>query len=825
MLNDLRYALRQLFKSPWFTIVAVLTIALGIGANTAIFSVVSGVLLHPLPYPNADRLVTLYQDEPNFDKGSISYPNFLDWQRMNRSFDAMAAYRPEEYNLSGEGEPEHLQGEMISGGFFEMLGVKPLLGRTFRSEDDHRGAAPTAMISEGLWRRKYGAARNIIGQRLIVDGVGRTVIGVVPAAFLMQIQNFQENRALNDIYTPIGEFNEPAFYAERSSGWGMCGIGRLRSGITLVSARQDMGRVARELAADYPAADSKIGVNVVPLKEEMVGDMRRPLLVLLGAVTFVLLISCVNVANLLLARSTSRQREFAIRLAIGAGQLRLMRQLLTESIVLALIGGGLGLLLAQFGTAAAVAAVPRTVPRAEEIGLDYRVLIFTALSSLAAGIIFGLAPAFRVRRANVGGALKESGRGVAGTRSRMQRVFVMAEMALAVVLLVGAGLMIRTLIVLWALDPGFNPRGVTTFMISPDPAAVRQDPAAILAFLRKIHEQIASAPGMEAVSLSWGATPMNSDNERHFWFDGRPKPAYLGDMPVSLTYLVEPDYRKALQISVRRGRFLEDSDNEHGPTVAVIDETLADKYFRGQDPIGKYLDLDTNPNRPNKRPRARIVGIVNHINQWGLDADAAHPLHAQLYLPIAQLSDLKLRYGVSGLTIYARGTGGVAPDFEMLRRRLLSSDRGLVVFEGQPMEQVVLRTLANKRFTMTLLAAFGALALVLASIGIYGVLSYLVGQRTQEIGIRMALGAARLDVLRMILTDGARLTAAGIGIGVAAALALTQVMSSLLFGVRPTDFATFGLVILALCSIALAACYLPARRAMQIDPILALREE
>jgi predicted permease len=537
------------------------------------------------------------------------------------------------------------------------------------------------------------------------------------------------------------------------------------------------------------------------------------------------LISCVNVANLLLARSTSRQREFAIRLAIGAGQLRLMRQLLTESIVLALIGGGLGLLLAQFGTAAAVAAVPRTVPRAEEIGLDYRVLIFTALSSLAAGIIFGLAPAFRVRRANVGGALKESGRGVAGTRSRMQRVFVMAEMALAVVLLVGAGLMIRTLIVLWALDPGFNPRGVTTFMISPDPAAVRQDPAAILAFLRKIHEQIASAPGMEAVSLSWGATPMNSDNERHFWFDGRPKPAYLGDMPVSLTYLVEPDYRKALQISVRRGRFLEDSDNEHGPTVAVIDETLADKYFRGQDPIGKYLDLDTNPNRPNKRPRARIVGIVNHINQWGLDADAAHPLHAQLYLPIAQLSDLKLRYGVSGLTIYARGTGGVAPDFEMLRRRLLSSDRGLVVFEGQPMEQVVLRTLANKRFTMTLLAAFGALALVLASIGIYGVLSYLVGQRTQEIGIRMALGAARLDVLRMILTDGARLTAAGIGIGVAAALALTQVMSSLLFGVRPTDFATFGLVILALCSIALAACYLPARRAMQIDPILALREE
>ena len=827
MWNDLRYALRQLFKSPGFTIVAVLTIALGIGANTAIFSVVSGVLLHPLPFPDAGRLVTLYQDEPNFDKGSISYANFLDWQRMNRSFESMAVYRPEEYNLSGmsEGEPEHIQGEMISAGFFGILGVKPLLGREIGSEDDHRGAAPAAMISEGLWRRKYGAARNIIGRRVVVDGVGRTVIGVVPAGFHLHIQNFEENQTPIDLYTPIGEFNEPAFYADRSSGWGTDGIGRLKGGMTLESARRDMARVARELAADYPAVNSKIGVNVVPLKEAMVGDMRLPLLVLLGAVSCVLLISCVNVANLLLARSISRQREFAIRLAMGAAQSRLVRQLLTESVLLALLGGGLGLLLAQFGTAAALAAAPHTVPRVEEIGLDYRVLLFTIVSSLAAGIIFGLAPALRMRSANLGGALKESGRGVAGTRSRTQRVFVVAEMALALVLLVGAGLMIRTLIVLWGLDPGFNPRGVTTFVISPEPGAVRQDPAAILGFVRQIHERIASAPGVQAVSLSWGATPMHSDNERHFWFAGRPKPAYLGDMPVTITYLVEPEYRKALGISVLRGRFLEEGDNEHGPAVAVIDESLAEKYFRGQDPIGQYLDLDTNPNRPSQRPRARIVGVVNHVNQWGLDADAAHPLHAQTYLPITQLSDLKLRYGVSGLNVYVRGTGGVAPDFQMLRRRLLSFDRGLAVFEGQPMEQVVLRTLANKRFTMTLLAVFGALALVLASIGIYGVLSYLVGQRTQEIGIRMALGAARFDVLRMILTDGARMTAAGIGIGIAVALALTQLMSSLLFGVRPTDLATFGLVILGLCSIALTACYLPARRAMRIDPMLALREE
>ena len=430
MLNDLQYALRQLFKSPAFTIVSILTIALGIGANTAIFSVVNGVLLNPLPYPNAGRIVSMFEKIPNFDNGSISYPNFLDWQRMNRSFSAIAAYRPTAYNLSGEGEPEHLQGEMISAGFFEILGVNPILGRTFRTEDDHRGAAPTAMISEGLWRRKFGAMRNIIGQRLIVDGVGRTIIGVTPSSFRLRIQNFQRGTSLNDIYTPIGEYNEPQFYADRGAGWGMDAIGRLKPGMTLELARQDMDRVSRELTAAYPNVDSNEKANLIPLKEEMVGDMRLPLLVLLGAVSFVLLISCVNVANLLLARSTSRQREFAIRFAIGASQLRVIRQLLTESILLALAGGGLGLLLAQFGTAAALAAVPHTLPRAEEIGLDLRVLIFTTLASLAAGTIFGLAPALNIRRVNIGGALKETTRTATGSRSRTQRTFVIAEMAL-----------------------------------------------------------------------------------------------------------------------------------------------------------------------------------------------------------------------------------------------------------------------------------------------------------------------------------------------------------------------------------------------------------
>ena len=431
----------------------------------------------------------------------------------------------------------------------------------------------------------------IIGQRLIVDGVGRTIIGVVPSSFRLRIQNFQKGTPLNDIYTPIGEYNEPQFYADRSAGWGMDAIGRLKPGVTLEQARGDMERVSRRLTAMYPQFDSNEKANLIPLKEEMVGDMRPVLLVLLGAVGFVLLIACVNVANLLLARSTSRQREFAIRLAVGAGQTRIVRQLLTESILLALIGGGVGLLLAEFGTAAAIAAVPQTVPRAEDIGLDLHVLLFTVLVSLAAGIVFGLAPAWKMRRANIGATLKEGGRTVPGTRSRTQGVFVVLEMALALVLLVGAGLMIRTLFVLWGLDPGFNPRGVMTFSVSPQPSLAKETPAAIRAFFRQMHDQLVSTPGVKAVSLSWGASPMGSDNENYFWFVGRPKPAHLTDLPMALMYVVEPDYLKTLQIALRRGRFLSDSDNEHAPAVVVIDDTLAEKYFPGQDPIGQYLDL------------------------------------------------------------------------------------------------------------------------------------------------------------------------------------------------------------------------------------------
>ncbi|HTU46259.1 MAG TPA: ABC transporter permease [Bryobacteraceae bacterium] len=824
MWNDLQYAVRQLVKSPTFTLVAILTIALGIGANTAIFSVVNGVLLNPLPYPNANRIVVLYEDLPNFRDGSISYPNFLDWQRMNESFSALAAYRPTGYNLLGKDNPEHLHGEMISAGFFEILGVHPVIGRTFNSQDDRRGAAPAVMISEGLWRRDFGAAENIIGQRLVLDGIGRTVIGIVPSSFRLRVENFQDGPTVNDVYTPIGEYNDPGFYADRGAGWGMKAIGRLKPGVTLEVAREDMDRVSRELTADYPDFDSNEKANLVPLKEAMVGDMRGPLLILLGAVFFVLLISCVNVSNLLLARSTSREREFAIRVAVGGGRWRITRQLLTESILLAVVGGGIGLLLAQFGTAAALAAVPHTVPRAEEIGLDLRVLLFTTVASVLAGAMFGLAPALKLRNANLAGALKETGRSIASSRNRTQRVFVIAEVALALVLLVGAGLMVRTLFALWRLDPGFNSRGVITFSIAPQPSLLDESPASIRAFLRQVHDELASSPGVKALSLSSASSPMEDDYDWHIWFAGRPKPAHPGELPMSLVYVVEPDYLKTLQISLKRGRFFTNNDNEQSSPVAVIDQSLAQRYFPGQNPIGQYLDLNNDPAQPSRRPVARIVGIVGHVNQWGLD-DTARPLHAQIYLPLDQMPDKDIRSMAQGLEAFVRGDSSNMPDFETLRQRLRYLNHELVAYGSQPMERVVLDSIASQRFTMKLLAAFAGLALLLASIGIYGVLSYLVGQRTRDIGIRIALGAERRDVLRMILTDGAWMTLIGVAIGIGAALGLTQLMSSMLFGVKPTDVVTFFFVVLALCFIAMIACYVPARRAMKIDPLIALRDE
>ena len=823
-LQDLRYGLRKLAKSPGFTVVAILTLALGIGANTAIFSVVNGVLISPLRFRNADRIVAVFQDMPDFPEGSISYPNFLDWQRDNRSFESMAAYRWANGTITGIGQPETVPARRISGTFFPILGVNPILGRNFNAEDDRRGADPTVLISEGLWQRKFGSDPHVIGKRLVVGGTGRTIVGVIPASFRLKIWNFRTG----DLYVPIGEERDERFYM-RDAHWGTDAIALLKPGVTLDQARADMARVNRGLAATYPDANTGLKSTIMMLKEEIIGNMRPVLLVLMGAIGFVLLIACVNVANLLLARSTSRQREFAIRVALGARQARITMQLLTESVVLAVSGGVLGLVIAKWGTAAAVAAVPRTLPRAEEIGLDGRVLLFTFAVSILAGILFGLAPALKSASRNIGASLKDGGRSISVYRSRTQATLVIGEMAMAFVLLIGAGLMARTLLQLWRVDPGFDPHNVVTFDIHPAASLAERPPDGMRAFMRQLRSSLQSARGAEYVSMEWGAQLMESDNETGFWVEGRTPPAHQVDLPLTLEYFVEPEYLKVMRIPLLRGRFITDTDNEHSARVVVIDSSLAQKYFPGQDPIGKHLNIleyDTDASHRSVM-HLLVVGVVGHVNQFGLADDSKSSLQAQIYLPFMQTPDVGLKNITFGMSAFARYRPSLNAEsfFQTMRNQLLANNRDMIVSGNESEEAIVAQSIASQRFSVILLGIFAALALLLASIGIYGVLSYVVAQRTQEIGVRMALGARHVDVLRLVLADGARMMLAGIAIGVPAALGLTRWMASMLFGVTPTDPLTFAAVAVVLSGVGLCACYVPVHRAMRVDPILALRHE
>ena len=820
LLLDLQYAGRQMFKSPGFALIAVLTLALGIGANTTIFSVINGVLLNPLPYPHADRLVVLFHHKPNFTKGSISYLNFLDWQRDNRSFDAMAAYRYGNAKLTGSGEPENLSGRMVSAGFFEILGVKPLLGRTFITDEDQLGANPTVMISEGFWKRKFASNPNVIGQAIVLDKKPHTIIGIIPASFQLRQWNFHPG----DIYTPVGNYSDPHF-RNRQASWGLDAVARLKPGVTQAQAAQDMEGVNRGLAAAYPDVDSGIATTIVPMKEQIVGDVQPVLWVLMGAVLFVLLIACVNVANLQLARSTAREREFAVRVALGARQSRLIRQMLTESLALSAAGGAFGLLLAYRGAKAAVAAIPDMLPRAETIGIDGRLLLFTILVSLLAGVVFGLAPALRTSRTDVNATLSQSGRSLVGSHHRAQAIFVAVEMAMALVLLVGAGLTIRTLMQLWNVDPGFNPHGVIFFNITPSESLSRQSPEAIRAALQQMQATMRAVPGVETASLDWGAVPMSGDDEEPFWADGMTRSPHVADAPLALRYGVNPDYLKVMHIPLLEGRFFSDADNQHSSLVIVVDQSFAQRYFPGQNPIGKHIYFP--PESTDGERTDEIVGVVGHVKQFGLAPDKANNVEAEYYEPIRQLLDRMLPVLGSGVNAFVRVREGVSSEsvFPNIQRALRQFDSEMVADDMQPMQQVVADSIARQRFAMMLFSIFAAGALLLAAIGIYGVLSYIVQQRTREVGIRMALGAQKSDVVRTVLRDGAGMTLPGIGIGLALALGLTRLMSAMLFGVRPTDVVTFASVAVLLCAVALLACYLPARRAAALDPMQVLRAE
>jgi predicted permease len=814
-LQDLRYAARMLRKNPGFALIAVLTLALGIGANTALFSVVNGVLLNPLPYTNPERLVTLHASKPNFETGSISFLNFRDWRDNNRTFSSMAVLRSYGFSLTGRGPAEQVQAKLVSSDFFSLLGVQPVIGRTFAAGEDEFGAPPIVMISAGLWTRKFGSSPEALGKSLTLNGKDYTIVGVFPANFDL----FLRNTALADVYVPIGQWSNPALKF-RGAGLGIHGIGKLRPGVTIEQARADMQRVTQSLAVAYPDVDKGIGATMLPLQKEMVGQVQPILLVLLGAVGFVLLIACVNVANLMLARSTGRAREFAIRGALGAGHTRLIRQLLTESLLIAIAGGTLGLLLAGWSTQAALRILPSGLPRAQQVGVDAHVLLFTMAISLLAGMLFGLAPALKTSHLKLQAALKEGGRGVSTARHGAQSILVLSEVAMAVVLLIGAGLMIRTLSRLWDVNPGFNAHNVLTFSVSLPPPLMQAPPDAIRAALRDVHSTLAATPGVQALALSWGGLPMASEDDSLFWLASEPKPATANDMKWTLSYVVDPEYLSVMRIPLKRGRFFTPDDNEHAPAVAVIDDVFARTYFPNADPIGQRLYLANFDSQ-----QTQIVGIVGHVKQWGLDTDDTEQLRAQIYTPYMQLPDQPMTLSPFGTTVVVRTAPPPSAVFDSLRQTSNQMSSQQVVFGPQTMEEIISSSLAARRFSLILLGFFAALALVLSSVGIYGVISYLVGQRTQEIGIRIALGARSRDVVHLVLNHSVKMACLGVVIGLAASLALTRLMAKMLYGVRPSDPLTFFAVAAILTVVALAASYVPARRAMRVDPIVALRYE
>ena len=814
LIQDLRFALRMLIKNSGFTAVVVLTLALGIGANTALFSVVNGVLLNPLPYPHPEQLVTLHESKPNFTNGSISYPNFRDWQKDNHTFSAIAVSRGYAFSLTGMGEAEQVTARFISSDFFPLLGVQPVIGRPFAPGEDRIGAAPTALISAGFWKRKFGSSPGVRGKNLTLDGMDYTIVGVVPANFDLQLGSFHAA----ELYVPIGQWTNNLL-TSRGAGLGIHGVGRLKPGVTIEQARADMNRVTENLAAAYPDSDKGISASLIPIQSDMVGDVRPVLLILLGAVGFVLLIACVNVASLLLARSTGRMREFAIRAALGAGQGRLVRQLLTESILLALAGGGLGLLVADWSTRAALGALPVALPRAAEIGLDSHVLLFATVISLLAGILFGLAPALKTSQASLQDPLKEGGRGSSGSHHRVQGAFVVVEMALALVLLIGAGLMIRSLTRLWSVNPGFDPHNLLTFGLTPPPSMRTASPDAIRAADRQLDANFELTPGIQGASLVWAALPMGADDELLFWLDGQPAPASENDMKWAIKYVVDPHYLKVMGIPLQRGRFFAPQDDEHSPLVAVIDDVLARKFFPNQDAIGRRIHIQ------GVDGKVEIVGMVGHVKQWGLDRDDTESLRAQIYLPCMQMPDAFVKLTATGMGVVVRAREGTPALFDLIRRASNQMNSKQTVYAAQSMDEIISSSLDQRRFSMALLGVFAALALLLSSVGIYGVVSFLIGRRTQEIGIRMALGAQRSDVLRLVVGEGAKMALSGVAVGAVAALGLTRLMANMLFGVSATDPLTFAGVATVLTLVALAACYLPARRAMRVDPVVALRHE
>jgi len=799
--QDLRYGARMLLKQPGFTLIAVLTLALGVGANTAIFSVVDALLLRPLPYQEPERLLMLAEKTREGRRTTVAYPNFEDWRIRAQSFEGMASIRGQALNLTGVDTPVQLRGRTVNWNFFQVLGVAPQLGRSFVTEDDRYGAPRTVILSNGLWKERFGGDPNVIGRKLLMSGEPYEVIGVLPPGF--------EYFRADDVYVPIGLFLEPnTGLTDRGSSLGLYAVARLKPGVTYEQADGEMALLGAQLSREYPAFNSGKSAMALRLQDVMSEDVRQSLWVLLGAVGFILLIACVNVANLLLVRAADRQKEIAVRLALGAGRGRIIRQLLSESLLIAALGGAVGLLAGRWMLDGLLALAPENTPNLARIGLDKTVLLFTLGVALLTSLLSGLLPAWHASRAELQTALKEGGRSTAGSsRERARKTLLVVEVSLALVLLVGAGLLVRSMYNLLRVDPGFNPDNLLTMRFNLPPGDQYNAPRRRV-FYDEALTRVGALPGVRAAALTYSLPIGGSNWNSVFVAADKPAPP-RAELPNSAYIPVSANYFETIGIRLTKGRLFNGADTADSARVVVINETLARRMWPGEDPLGKRLKQGWPE---EDAPWREVVGVVNDVKLNGVERET--PL--ETYVPITQEP-------ARSFSLVARAAGNPLAMAAAVERAIHEVDKDLPVSQVRTMDQLMGITLAQRRLTLVLLVSFAALALLLAAIGIYGVISYSVRQRTHELGLRMALGAQAYDVLKLILAQGLKLALIGVAIGLAAAFALTRWMETLLYGVRPADPLTFAAIAVVLTLVALLACWIPARRATKVDPMIALR--
>lgn len=804
LLHDLRYAARMQRKNPAFTIIAVIALGLGIGANTAIFSVVNTVLLRPLPYKDPERLVMVWEDASRhgYPRDTPAAANFIDWRDQNQVFEGMAAIADTSFNLTGVGEPERFEGRRVSANLFPLLGVEPQIGRVFTAAEDQPGSQRVVLLSYGLWQRRFGGDPNIVGKALTLNGESYIVVGVMPA-------RFQFPSSDDEAWVPI------AFTQQEASNRGrhyLQVLARLKPGVTLAQAQTEMSTIAARLQQQYPEQNADLGAAVQSLHEHLVGDIRPALLILLGAVGLVLLIACANVANLLLARAAVRQKEIAVRVALGAKRTRLIRQFLTESVLLSMLGGVVGLVIAYVGLILLKTFIPENISQAREISIDFKVLAFTLLVSVLTGIIFGLAPAMQAARFNQMETLKEGGRDAAtgGGGKRLRSLLVMSEVAISLVLLIGAGLLINSFLRLRNVDPGFRADNLLTMkIVLPEPKYAEFERRS--AFYTDVVQRVQSLAGVRSAAVTTNLPLYRQGNSISISIEGRPDPP-PGQELIVVTRIISPGYFETMSIPLLKGRQLTDQDTATTPNAVVISETMARRFWPGEDPIGKRIAAGR---AQTPEDWIQVVGVVKDVRQFELNAEP----RPQMYLSYRQAGffaprDLVVKTDVDPASMAAT-----------VRKAVWDIDKDQPVSNIRTMEEILAGSIARQRFSMLLLAIFAGVALVLAGVGIYGVMSYSVAQRTREIGIRMALGAQTGAVLKLAVGYGMKLVIVGIIVGLIASFALTRVMSTLLFGVTATDPATFTLISLLLVAVAALASYIPARRATKVDPMIALRYE